>query len=348
MTIYKTKEKIKTISKISIFALSAMFFLKPLNLEEKNIPQKNIQTKQINIEDSTKKDTQKTYRFFINLASFTNILEENSKAIDSAIICPGGYRKRTPLFEVQKNIIVIRPYFSPTPNEKGFKPSRPDPTTHPENPTNPLGRIKIDLLNRWGMLIRMHGTSLVRSIGRFENGAVVDYKFASNGCIRNDNISIERMIGKVIKNSNIKRVSGAKKDSVLKLIELLKNNKIKEHEVIEFSPKGYSAIVELEPKITISIRYRLWEIISASENKIILKIFVDLYNYLDNKREPRRLENYDLNNIENAYNFEHFARDLKNSQINLDSTKIKKLWQELKNKIEKNKEPKKIIQLNID
>ena len=335
MTILKTKEKIKTkLTRIGIGLLATTLFLKPLDLEE-------------NAKGLNKNKEQKTYTFYINLPSFKNILIENDKAIDSAVICPGAYRRRTPLLKVEKNYIIIRPYFAPTPSERGqFKPAKPDITKHPQSPKNPLGRVKVDLIDITNMLIRMHGTSLDKSIGKMENGKVIDYKFASNGCIRNDNISFERMIGKIIKNSKIEKVSGAKKDSVLKLIQLLKENKINYEDVIELSPLGHSAIVHLEPKFNIEVRYRLWEIISFKENKMIVKIFVDLYDYLDNKRPVRKLKNLEEND-KDAYNFEHFKRDLQRKKINLSQEKIKNLWQQMKSKIEKNKDPGALIELDI-
>ncbi|MFN3910060.1 MAG: L,D-transpeptidase family protein [Candidatus Anstonellaceae archaeon] len=291
-----------------------------------------------------------SYRFFINLAEFKNILFENEKAIDSSVICPGGYRRRTPLLAVNKKVIVIRPAFFPTKAERDqFRAAFPDRTSQPANPKNPLGRVKIDLHNVEGLLIRMHGTSLVKSIGEFKDGEVVNYKFASNGCIRNNNLAIEKMIGRVIGNSEIKKVFPLKSNKEIEeLIKEYKNFKIEDWEIINKTTKGRSIIIELEKPIQIDVVYRLWDIISYTDSTIEFRIHIDLYNYLDGKREIRVIKPYQLNREENAYNFEHFCRDLEKKKIYLNKLEQKESWQKLKKMIEKNKNTNKKIFIRLN
>ncbi|MCX8163183.1 MAG: L,D-transpeptidase family protein [Candidatus Micrarchaeota archaeon] len=294
------------------------------------------------------------FRFSINLPEFKNILYENEKAIDSSVICPGGFRRRTPFLKVKQRVIYIRPSFYPTKAERNqFKAAWPDKTRQPQKPQNPLGRVKINLHNQEGLMIRIHGTSLVNSIGRFKNDTVTNYSFSSNGCIRNDNLSFERMIGRIIASSKIEKAN----DEIKRLIKEYTEGKIQSWEIINNTTLGKTAIVVLSQPIEIEVYYRLWQITNLTDSTIELKINRDIYNYLDG-REERVIGSYELNNEKNAYKFEHFERDLKKAesvyynqskQINKLIEKEKKnlLWKNLKKEIKNNKIIGRKIQLKI-
>ncbi|MEM4137188.1 MAG: L,D-transpeptidase [Candidatus Anstonellaceae archaeon] len=280
------------------------------------------------------------FKFLINLAGFKNVLYENSIAIDSSVICPGGFRKRTPLGKVLQKKIYIRPSFYPTKSEAGeFKPSPPDKTSQPTKPTNPLGRIKIEICNIDGMRIRMHGTSMVNSIGRFQGDKIVGARFSSNGCIRNDNLSIERMVGKILARSKI-----VKTDEQIKLlIEQHLRGEIEDWEIVNRTKPGKTAIVILEKPLEIEIYYRLWDIIKIENDKIEFNINLDIYKYLDGRKE--KFLPYFQENQKNAYKYEHLKRDL--DGLNLDEKQKIKIWQNLYREIKNNREVGKRIIIKI-
>jgi hypothetical protein len=192
----------------------------------------------------------------------------------------------------------------------------------------------------------MHGTSFVNSIGKFDSsGYVEDFHYSSNGCIRNSNLDFERMISKVIKNSEQKNIVPQNKN-IVELIDRLKNNKIAEQDFISKTTPGISIKIILKDQIQVSVYYRLWNIIQKTDSTIAFAINPDIYNYLEEKRTPRSLINTNKDSL-SAYKYEHFERDLQNKKILLNKNEQQILWKRLKDEIKKNKIPNKKVTINF-
>lgn len=339
----KILPKAKTIAVSS----AALFFLSINLLKENALPTKNtnpinyVQYKKQKSKNQSWENTDNAYSIQINLPEFKSRLYENNLQIDSSVISPGRYSRRSPLLFAQNNLITIRPYFSPTPSERAqFRPNRSDRTNYPQRPSNALGRFRI-VLNH---MHRMHGTSIVSSISKLDtNGHVLNGQFRSNGCIRHDNFAGERLIAKILRGSKIDRVAGTLKDSISTLIQKLKSNKLNPQEFITQTPNSLIHNVYLHKPIQLRVHYRLWDKkMTLTKTKLNLTIHRDIYNYSQGRNIfslPSNKKN------QNSYSFEHFKRDLQKNQILFKEQDAKEIYQKLKKELKTNKSSAKTIQL---
>jgi len=293
------------------------------------------------LKDSTQKNK---YAIKINLPEFKSRLYENNIQIDSSVICPGGYSRRSPVLKTKQDLISIRPSFNPTPAEAHqFKPNPPDRTQIPGKPRNALGRFRLVL----SYTLRMHGTSLVSSISKLDSsGNVKDGQFRSNGCLRHDNEAGERLISKIIKGSQINKISGRFKDSLNVLISRLKSDSLNPQDFVSKTPKGLMHNITLENPIEIEVSYRLWDKkIIQTDSSFIFTIHRDIYNY-SNGRSTKSKAPFDETLEENAYLITHLKRDFSKLGIyNISDRQIRDLYKHLQKELKSNKESSKKIEL---
>lgn len=285
------------------------------------------------------------YCIHINLPEFKSRLYENDLQIDSAVISPGRFNSRSPVFQTWQNLITLRPSFSPTAAEMGrFSSNPPDRTSYPEKPRNALGRFRLVLYSS----IRMHGTSLISSIAKFDStGNVSEGKNKSNGCIRHDNFAGERIIAKIIKGSSVKKISSKFKDSISALIKMLKSDSLNPQDFITKTPARHAHNVLLENEVKICISYRLWnETISVKGDTLSFTLYRDIYNYAKGRAPAKKIP-FESSLPQNAYSFEHFQRDLMANSICLNDWQAKQVYSQLSDSISKNKTPGKKIELQI-
>jgi hypothetical protein len=162
----------------------------------------------------------------------------------------------------------------------------------------------------------MHGTSLISSIAKFDStGNVSEGKNRSNGCIRHDNFDGERIIAKIIKGSNVKKIVSKFKDSISALIKMLKSDSLNPQDFISKTSAGYSHSVYLESNVKICICYRLWnEKISKKGDTLSFTLYRDIYNYSKGRAPPKNIP-FDESLPQNAYSFEHLQKDLMTNSI---------------------------------
>ncbi len=304
-------------------------------------------SKQIPLSDSsfsrkksypTKDDSTNNYHLYINLPEFKSRLYENDVLVDSAIISPGAYYRRSPVFKTEQNLITLRPSFYPTDAERHqFRSNPPDKTNSPKKPKNALGRFRIVLKNT----LRAHGTSQINSIAKFdEHGHVKNGHAKSNGFIRHDNEAGARLVARIIKGSSIQKIQGAQKDSVWTLINNLKSNKLTICDFISKTPAGKAHDVTLESAIKITISYALWsDQIYQNDTSFYMFVYPDIYGYTKNRAPPQKVP-FDANLSENRFTKEHLTQTLiKNNLDTLDHniysidsiyTKIKSICSKIK------------------
>lgn len=255
-------------------------------------------------------------QFRINLPEFKDRMYIGGKKVDSAIISPGAYRRRSPVDSFAQNIITIRPSFTPTASERGqFSGANPDKTNHPDRPNNPLGRCRIVL----DYTYRMHGTSLTSSIADYDPDGNAQGLFRSNGCIRHDNEAIERMVAKLLINSRVSYITNYLRPHLESILDSAKKGLIRPEQIIRKTRPGYQIHIELADTFDIIVNYRLWDKnIQYTDSSIKMVVYRDIYDYMQGRRPPKRPRfNKDLEG--NAFTKEQFIRDLYNCGIYKDT-----------------------------
>jgi hypothetical protein len=248
--------------------------------------------------------------------------------LDSAVISPGAYSRRSPVFKTEQNLITLRPSFYPTDAERHqFRSNPPDRTNSPKKPKNALGRFRIVLKNT----LRAHGTSQINSISKFdEHGYVKNGQARSNGCIRHDNEDGERLVARIVKGSLIQKIQGAQKDSVWTLINNLKSNKLSICDFISKTPAGKAHDVTLGSSIKITISYALWsDKIYQNDTSLYMFVYPDIYGYTTNRAPPKKVP-FDANLSENRFTKEHLVQTLIKNNLDVLTCNIDSIYAKIK------------------
>lgn len=234
----------------------------------------------------------------LDLAKFKVRLFRNGQLLDSGLVGSGKYY--SPVLEVQRDWLIERPGFHPTPNEIAagrFTKSVP-PDRMPMGfkwAKNPQGRGKILLVGFFGI----HGTNHPELLP----GNV------SSGCCRMDNLFNDRLHA-VLKNElPIKKKTG-----------------------------GLTKYYYFSKPFTVRLSYSLWDIQTLTDSTLSLLAFKDVHGHL--KEPPRKHDVAPNDSVKgNGYKLWHLLRDVDSKGFKLkdglqpDSPQVGQFWREFRNQM---------------
>lgn len=252
----------------------------------------------------------------INLPEFTLRYFENGIQVDSARIACGQHA--SPIISVQQNEITYRPSFNPTKDEKrAKKPLKPAPPEHgnaPDKPHNPLGRRRIVIFSTY----RMHGTAWPESMGHA----------ASNGCIRVENIPIERITDTMVLHATGKPAQ---------------------------DKPGWQHTYHLPVPFSIQVAYCLWTNLQVSSSILAFRAWPDIHHRLSGGPKNRKARRCPVDDgvPGNGYLLTHLLAALPAVGVSLkpglneNSVEVQKFWTEVKSELEHNRKKRALMLFSL-
>lgn len=233
------------------------------------------------------------FLFWANIAECKMRFYRNGIPVDSGLISPGRGTP-SPIIEVERNLLELRPSFTPTDNEKakGFRSCGPEKSDPPAVPKNPLGRVRIIISSAF----RMHGTFRPQFLGHP----------ASNGCIRVDNFFIERSA-----------------DTLIARLPLEKHRGVRGR---------YESYVFKAP-FSVRLSYRLWDALQTAMDTLKFIAFKDIHRHLARTVPPKKCP-MDEEVSGNGYRLEHLLADLQKIGVrpkpglDAQSGPVQQFWKE--------------------